>query len=235
MFYQNIILAKFISRVNRFVAICELDGKTHPVHVKNTGRLKELLLPGAQVYVQKCDLAHRKTKYTLISIEKSGELFNIDSTAPNQVVFEALTDGLRLPGQEGKILALRREFFYDNSRLDICAEDKRGKWLIEVKGVTLRVNNLALFPDAPTERGIKHLETLIRAQNEGYRCAVVFVVQMDKAEGFAPNINAHREFAYALLRAKNRGVRVLACLCRLSPEQIALAERIPVYMEERNI
>ena len=162
-------------------------------------------------------------------------MFNIDSTAPNQVVFEAMTDGLQLPGQEGKLLALRREFFYDNSRLDICAEDERGKWLIEIKGVTLRINNLALFPDAPTERGIKHLETLMSAQNTGYRCAIVFVVQMEKAEGFAPNINAHREFAHALLRARNHGVQALAYLCRVSPEQIALAERIPVYMEERNI
>ena len=215
MKYTNVIPAKFISRPNRFIAKVEVYGKPETVHVKNTGRCKELLLPGAEVYLSRSEKAERKTKYDLIAVRKeNGVLFNIDSQAPNRVAYEWLSTY-----DFSKILP---EYRYGDSRLDFYMEKGEKRYLMEVKGCTLEVDGVGYFPDAPTLRGVKHLHELIRARQEGYQAAVAFVLQMDGVKEVRPNEATHPEFALALEEAEKAGVEILMLQCHVEPDEIAI-------------
>ena len=178
MHYQNVRAAKFIDRPNRFIAHVELDGNVETVHVKNTGRCRELLVPGCTVYLEKGTNPNRKTAYDLIAVEKGSSLINMDAQAPNKVFAEWAAAGGFLPD----VTAIHPEYAYGSSRLDFCVETEGRHHLVEVKGVTLEENGNALFPDAPTERGAKHIHELIRAKEQGYGAYLLFVIQMAGAK-----------------------------------------------------
>ena len=226
MQYQNVKKGIFLTRPNRFIAHVEVDGATQVVHVKNTGRCRELLVPGASVYLEESANPARKTKYDLIAVEKGELLINMDAQAPNQVFREWADQGGFLPG----LTKLRPETTWGSSRFDFYWEagDRRG--FVEVKGVTLEENGHARFPDAPTERGVKHLEELIRCQDEGYEAAVCFVLQMEGMKDFAPNDSTHPAFGQALRKAAQAGVQILAHTCRVTPETLTIAEPVPVCL-----
>lgn len=204
MKYRNIVKGIFISRPNRFIAKVNIDGKEETVHVKNTGRCKEILIPGARVYLQKSDNPERKTAYDLIAVEKKTEngsiLINTDSQIPNFCAYEFLP----LSGLFSENAIIRREVKYGNSRFDIFVSDGERKAFIEVKGVTLEKNGTALFPDAPTERGVKHIRELISAKKEGFEAYIMFVVQMKGINCFSPNRETHPEFADAIFEAEKK-------------------------------
>lgn len=226
MQYQNVKKGIFLTRPNRFIAHVEVDGATQVVHVKNTGRCRELLVPGASVYLEQSANPARKTKYDLIAVEKGELLINMDAQAPNQVFREWAEQGGFLPG----LTQLRPETTWGSSRFDFYWEvgDQRG--FVEVKGVTLEENGHARFPDAPTERGVKHLEELIRCQDEGYEAAVCFVLQMEGMKDFAPNDSTHPAFGQALRKAAQAGVQILAHTCRVTPETLTIAKPVPVCL-----
>lgn len=233
MEYLKIVKGKFIDRPNRFIAGVEIDGKKDRAHVKNTGRLRELLLPGAYVYLEDHEgrMGNRKMRYSLIGVEKDGVLINIDSQAPNQVVKEALKEGyLKLPGM-GRTGLIKGEKVYGDSRLDFYLEDEdEKKGFIEVKGVTLEEEGIARFPDAPTERGIKHVKELIRAAEEGYQAYILFVIQMKGISCFMPNDKTHPAFGEALKKAQEKGVRLLAYDCLVAENSLQLADSLPVRL-----
>ena len=207
MRYSKILKAKFISRPNRFIAHCELDGEVVVCHVKNTGRCRELLIPGATVILtDERENKNRKTPFDLISVYKGDRLINMDSQAPNKVAEELMA---RIY-PEAKI---RREVTYGKSRIDLFIENGEEKIFVEVKGVTLENDNSAKFPDAPTERGIKHLLELERAVSEGYGAIALFIIQMKGVAYFTPNRETHPQFAEALARVSKNGVQVLAYDC----------------------
>lgn len=213
MKYKNVVKGKFIERPNRFIARVELGGNVETVHVKNTGRCGELLLPGAEIWLEPSDKAERKTKYDLIAVRKNnGELFNIDSQAPNKVAGE----WLEKQGYDRIV----PEYRYGASRIDFYMERGSERYLLEVKGCTLEVDGIGYFPDAPTERGIKHLRELARAKGEGYNAAVAFVIQMNCVSEVRPNEATHPDFASALEEAKAAGVEVLFLKCRVEPDEI---------------
>lgn len=222
MKYENITKGKFISRPNRFIANIEIDGKTEVCHVKNTGRCKELLIPGAAVFVQEFDKADRKTKFDLISVYKGDMLINMDSQAPNKAV------GEWIPGYFRNVTLIKPEAKYKNSRFDFYVEADNRKIFIEVKGVTLEENGVVMFPDAPTERGIKHLEELCECVEDGYESYVVFVVQMEKAKYFMPNRKAHPQFADVLAGAKESGVNVLCVDCTVTKDELCIRNFVEV-------
>lgn len=226
MQYQTVKKGIFLARPNRFIAHVEVDGATQVVHVKNTGRCRELLVPGASVYLEQSANPARKTKYDLIAVEKGELLINMDAQAPNQVFREWAEQGGFLPG----LTKLRPETTWGSSRFDFYWEagDRRG--FVEVKGVTLEENGHARFPDAPTERGVKHLEELIRCQGEGYEAAVCFVLQMEGMKDFAPNDSTHPAFGQTLRKAAQAGVQILARTCRVTPETLTIAEPVPVCL-----
>lgn len=226
MQYQNVKKGIFLTRPNRFIAHVEVDGATQVVHVKNTGRCRELLVPGVSVYLEQSANPARKTKYDLIAVEKGELLINMDAQAPNQVFREWAEQGGFLPG----LTQLRPETTWGSSRFDFYWEagDRRG--FVEVKGVTLEENGHARFPDAPTERGVKHLEELIRCRSEGYEAAVCFVLQMEGMKDFAPNDSTHPAFGQALRKAAQAGVQILAHTCRVTPETLTIAEPVPVCL-----
>ena len=226
MQYQTVKKGIFLARPNRFIAHVEVDGATQVVHVKNTGRCRELLVPGASVYLEESANPARKTKYDLIAVEKGELLINMDAQAPNQVFREWADQGGFLPG----LTKLRPETTWGSSRFDFYWEagDRRG--FVEVKGVTLEENGHARFPDAPTERGVKHLEELIRCRSEGYEAAVCFVLQMEGMKDFAPNDSTHPAFGQALRKAAQAGVQILAHTCRVTPETLTIAEPVPVCL-----
>jgi len=209
MEYENIKPAKFISRLNRFIANIEIDGEAEICHVKNTGRLKELLVPGARVFVQESFNSSRRTRYDLISVYKGERLVNIDSQVPNKVFYEWITDNNLF----GDIVFIKPECKYKDSRVDFYMETAARKIFIEVKGVTLEENGVAMFPDAPTERGVKHIDGLIRCVKDGYKAYVIFIIQMKGVLYFTPNVRTHKAFADALIRAENQGVKILAVDC----------------------
>ncbi len=215
MVYENITKAKFIKRPNRFIAEVEIDGQGEIVHVKNTGRCKELLLPGCEVWLTAPGTPDRKTKYDLVAVRKdNGILFNIDSQAPNKVVKEwlALQDyDVVLP-----------EYTYGDSRIDFYMERGSQKYLMEVKGCTLEVNGVGYFPDAPTERGIKHIRELIKAKEAGYTSILAFVIQMDGVFEVRPNVDTHPEFGTALEEAKKTGVEVWFLKCHVEPDELVI-------------
>ena len=209
MKYEEIYTAKFIDRPNRFIAHVELNGRTETVHVKNTGRCRELLLPGADVILSHSGNPARKTAYDLIAVYKQGlGLVNIDSQAPNQVVREWLM------GQEFDVV--RPEYRYGDSRIDFYMEKGDKRYLMEVKGCTLERDGIGYFPDAPTERGVKHLHELAKSVSEGYLAYLTFVIQMEGVTKVLPNIETHPEFGEALQAAEDAGVRVVYLPCRVT-------------------
>ncbi len=217
MNYKNTISGKFIKRPNRFIAEVEVDGKTEVVHVKNTGRCKELLLPDAKVILEVSDNPARKTKYDLIAVYKEGlGLVNIDSQAPNKVVYEWL--------KTQEYSYIKPEFTYGNSRFDFYMEKDNEKYLLEVKGCTLEIDGVGYFPDAPTERGVKHLKELIKAKKEGYNCAIAFVIQMEGIEEVLPNGKTHPDFLKAFNEAKENGIEVLFLKCRVTPDTLEIVK-----------
>ncbi|MCR5796983.1 MAG: DNA/RNA nuclease SfsA, partial [Eubacterium sp.] len=200
MKYSNITKAKFINRPNRFIAEVEIEGKVEIVHVKNTGRCKEILIPGCEVWLHAPGTPGRKTKYDLVAARKqSGMLINIDSQAPNKVVKEWLEKQ-----NYDKIIS---EYTYGASRIDFYLERNilQEKTLMEVKGCTLEIDGMGYFPDAPTERGVKHIKELIKARKEGYRAVLAFVIQMDGIVEVRPNVDTHPEFGAALEKARKAG------------------------------
>lgn len=213
MKYEKIIEGKFIERPNRFVAIVEIDGAREKTHVKNTGRCKELLIEGAKVYLEDFEgrMGTRKMRCSLIGVNKGQIKINMDSQAPNKMVEEALISGrITLPEMD-KLTVIKREKTYGDSRFDFYLEDEKGaKAYLEVKGVTLEKNGVAMFPDAPTERGIKHLYGLMKAAGEGYKCYAILVIQMKGVTKFRPNYETHKAFGEALKKAEENGVIVLA-------------------------
>jgi len=213
MKYTNITKAKFIERPNRFIARVFVDGKEEIVHVKNTGRCKELLVPGCEVWLTAPGTPNRKTKYDLVAVRKStGVLFNIDSQAPNKVAFEWLKTQ-----DYDKVIP---EYTYGNSRIDFYMEKGKDKYLMEVKGCTLEVDGVGYFPDAPTERGVKHLRELAGAAGAGYNAMLAFVIQMDGVEEVRPNTSTHKEFGIALEEAKAAGVKVVFLKCHVEPGEL---------------
>lgn len=227
MQYAHVRPAVFQARPNRFVARVLLDGKEETVHVKNTGRCRELLVPGARVYLAEGDNPARKTRYDLVAVEKGELLVNLDSQAPNKVFAQWAQAGGFRPG----LTLLRPETTWGNSRFDFYWEDAAGqRGFVEVKGVTLEEEGHVRFPDAPTLRGVKHLEELVRARAEGYETAVCFVVQMEGMVDFAPNDATHPAFGAALRRAAAAGVTVLAMECAVTPGSLAIRRPIPVRL-----
>lgn len=227
MRYAHIQKAIFLDRPNRFVAHVELSGEPVVCHVKNTGRCRELLVPGATVYIQECDDPRRKTRYDLIAVEKGSLLINMDAQAPNQVFREWAESGGFLPG----LTKLRPETTWGKSRFDFYWElstERRG--FVEVKGVTLEEDGHARFPDAPTERGVKHLEELIACRSEGYEAAVCFVLQMAGMKDFAPNDVTHPDFGEALRRAAQAGVQVMARECVVTPDSLVMGKEVSVLL-----
>jgi len=242
MRYEQIVRAEFVERPNRFIAYVNIDGKQEVVHVKNTGRCRELLVPQAVVYLEKSDVADRKTAYDLVAVEKNRRLINMDSQAPNKVVEEWLWKKELLPD----LVLLRPETKFGNSRFDFYAEcgeaEEKKKIFIEVKGVTLEEDGVVLFPDAPSDRAVKHVEELIQAKEAGYEAYIIFVIQMRGVKYFLPNGETHPEFARVLERANAAGVKVLAydCEVQLSEEEplqldVHIQDSVPVYLSLENL
>lgn len=216
MKYNNTIHGSFCSRKNRFVAEVMIDGRQETVHVKNTSRCRELLLPGAEVVLERAANPSRKTKYDLISVYKEGlGWVNIDSQAPNKIV------RAWLEAQDYDLV--RPEYTIGDSRIDFYMEKGEQKYLMEVKGCTLEIGGIGYFPDAPTERGIKHLRELKKAAQEGYQCYAAFVIQMEGITEVRPNIETHKEFGEALEDAENAGVKVLYLGCSVTEDTLEIA------------
>ena len=226
MQYRSVKKGIFQARPNRFIAHVEVDGRLEVVHVKNTGRCRELLVPGATVYLEESGNPARKTRYDLIAVEKGRLLVNMDAQAPNKV-FQAWAEG---GGFLSGLTLLRPETTWGSSRFDFYWEAGERRGFVEVKGVTLEENGHARFPDAPTERGVKHLEELIRCQAEGYEAAVCFVIQMAGMKDFAPNDVTHPAFGAALRKAAGAGVQVLARGCSVTPDTLTIAEPVKVCL-----
>lgn len=231
IYKEKIVPAIFLERPNRFIAKVLMDSKEIIVHVKNTGRCKELLLPGCKVYLAMTNNPNRRTIADLIAVEKQYEdgkklLINMDSTAPNAVAAEWVRDsGLFSPDA-----IVKREVRYGNSRFDIMVSEGEKNSFIEVKGVTLEENGVAKFPDAPTERGVKHLKEMAQCASRGYGTYVLFVVQMKEARLFAPNTEMHPEFASALKEAMQAGVKVKAITCNVTPSALVHGPEIEVIV-----
>ena len=215
MRYSNITRGTFLDRPNRFIAHVELDGRRETVHVKNTGRCRELLLPGAEVWLTAPGTEGRKTKYDLVTVRKgNGLLVNIDSQAPNVVVRE----WLELQGYD----VIIPEYTYGDSRIDFYMERGRERTLMEVKGCTLEIDGTGYFPDAPTDRGVKHLRELAKAVKAGYRAAIAFAIQMDGITEVRPNVQTHPEFGTAMEEAAAAGVEIIFLPCHVEPDGLAV-------------
>ena len=231
MTYSKIIKGSFLSRPNRFIAKVLVDGKEETVHVKNTGRCRELLSPGVTVYLFVADNENRKTKYDLIAVEKIREgkeplLVNMDSQVPNTITDE----WLRVCGLFSENAVIRREVTYGKSRFDFYIEDGERKAFLEVKGVTLENDGVASFPDAPTERGVKHINELTQCVKNGYEGYILFVVQMKEIEYMTPNDVTHKAFGDALREAQKAGVKILAVDCIVTPDSIKCDKNIEVKL-----
>ena len=226
MTYDNIFEAVFLDRPNRFIAHVLLDGEKQVCHVKNTGRCRELLVPGAAVYVQKAANPARKTAYDLIAVWKGGRLINMDAAAPNRVFGEWLRAGG--PGFVPELI--RPECVHGDSRFDFYFEHGGKRAFAEVKGVTLEENGVVRFPDAPTERGVKHLRGLIRCVEEGFEAYAVFIIQMKGVKFFEPNRATHPEFAQALAQAARAGVKLIALDCFVTKDSLTAGERVEIRL-----
>jgi len=226
--YKNVVEAIFINRPNRFIANVVIDGKLEKVHVKNTGRCKEILTEGTRVYLEKANNPNRKTRYSLISAYKGDLLINIDSQVPNEVVYSSI--------RENKIEELidvdilKKEVNYRGSRFDLYYEKGDEKGFIEVKGVTLEIDGLSLFPDAPTERGTRHIREIIQSVEEGYNSYIFFLVQIPEIKFFKPHEEMDKAFSHALLEAKEKGVNILAYNSLVTKDEILLGQRIKVLI-----
>lgn len=230
---NKIIKGSFIKRLNRFEGIVEIDGREELVHIPNTGRCRELLVMRARVLLEVRESKTRKTPYELIMVYKGDLLISMDSQAPNRIVEEAVRAGITK--EIGNYGYVKREVFYQDSRFDLFLKkaeqsEKGDSCYIEVKGVTLEVDGTAMFPDAPTERGARHVRELAAAHSEGYRAIIVFLIQMGNVKQFTPNALMDPEFAEALAFAHNIGVEVLAYSCRVAEDEIVLNESIPVIL-----
>lgn len=225
MKYVNMIPGTFLARPNRFIAHVEIDGQTEVVHVKNTGRCRELLSVGAQVWCQKSDNPSRKTKFDLITVKKGSRLINMDSQAPNQAAKEWLASG-----GLGEIENLRAETKHGDSRFDFSFTKDGRQCFLEVKGVTLENDGVCAFPDAPTERGAKHLRGLKEAAKEGYGAYVLFVIQMADIKHLFPNNATDPEFGKALREAATNGVEVLAVDCQVTIDEMNIGQFVPVVL-----
>jgi sugar fermentation stimulation protein A len=232
MIYRDVFAAKFVARPNRFIAEVAIEGIPAIAHVKNTGRCHELLIPGAIVYLAKSDSPLRKTQYDLVSVQKGSRLINMDSQAPNRVFYEHLQSGQYIEN----ITLIKPEAAYGHSRFDFYVEAARTgqagirKIFIEVKGVTLEEEGTARFPDAPTERGVKHLRELSASLHDGYEAQVVFVVQMNGVRCFTPNDKTHAAFGAALREAKAAGVKVTALDCSIALDSLSIGKEIEVRL-----
>lgn len=228
MKYNNIVNGKFIERPNRFIAHVEIDGKKEVVHVKNTGRCRELLQEHAEVFLEKSSNPERKTAYDLVVVKKGERLINMDSQAPNKVVEEWLYTKALFPD----LVFVRPETKYSNSRFDFYIETSNEKIFMEVKGVTLENNGVVSFPDAPSERAIKHVDELIKASKEGYKTYVLFVVQMKGVKYFIPSWELHPDFAQCLEKAKQAGVNIVAYDCLVTPDTMVIDAPVEVRFKE---
>lgn len=226
MNYPHVIPARFLSRPNRFVAQVEVAGRTETVHVKNTGRCRELLVPGCTVYLTPGTNPKRKTPYDLIAVDKGGLLINMDAQAPNHVFAEWAQGGHFVPG----LTLLRPETTWGHSRFDFYWEAGARRGFVEVKGCTLEEGGHCRFPDAPTTRGVRHLQELTACLQDGYEAAVCFVIQMAGMRDFSPNDATHPEFGAALREAHRAGVQVLAYGCTVTPDTLTMGEPVPVVL-----
>ena len=232
MKYKNIEKGRFIERPNRFIARVEINGQTETVHVKNTGRCKELLQKGCTVYLEKSDNPERKTKYDLVAVEKIREgkpplLINMDSQIPNAAAEEWLLKGNIF----SENAVIRREVKYGASRFDFYIDDGERRAFLEVKGVTLENDGVSMFPDAPTERGVKHINELIKCMADGYEAYILFVIQMKEIRLFTPNYQTHPEFGKALCEAEKAGVKIMAVNCVVTSESIEIDSEIRVQLQ----
>ena len=225
MEYGKMVPGVFLARPNRFIAHVQIDGREEVCHVKNTGRCRELLPPGAEVWCQESDNPARKTKYDLITVKKGDRLINMDSQAPNTAAREWL-----LAGGLGEISELRPETVHGDSRFDFSFMKDGKRCFLEVKGVTLENDSVCAFPDAPTERGTKHLRGLARAAEEGFGAYVLFVVQMENVRYLHPIDATDPTFGKTLREAAEAGVKILAMDCRVTPGSMALNKSLPVCL-----
>ena len=228
MRYERIRTGTFLLRKNRFIAEVEMDGRVVDCHVKNTGRCRELFIPGVKAILQESNNPNRKTRFDLIAVYKNIQLLNVDSQVTNTVVEEWVKES----GYFRDLKLVQREVSYGKSRFDIYVEygeDKRA--FIEVKGVTLEENGIARFPDAPTLRGVKHVEELITCMKDGYEAYLFFVVQMKHISHVEPNWKTHPEFGYALQKAVSAGVHLLAYDCLMTEDSIQVDQPLPVVIE----
>ncbi len=226
MRYGNVTKGLFLSRPNRFIAEVEVEGKTEICHVKNTGRCKELLVPGVMVVLEKSGNPQRKTAYDLVAVYKGKELFNIDSQAPNKVFGEWAKES----GYFGELSLIKPETTFGKSRFDFYMESGKRRIFAEVKGVTLEIDKVLMFPDAPTQRGIKHIKELRGAVKQGFEAYIVFIVQTEKADYFTPNRVTHPEFAKELSEAEQDGVKILCLNCSVSPCELKIKGFVQVKL-----
>lgn len=228
MIYNTIVEGIFLNRPNRFIANVIIEGKREIAHVKNTGRCKEILIEGTKVFLEKSNNPNRKTKYSVISALKGDTLINIDSQVPNTVIYESINNGKIHNFKD--ITFLKREVKYNDSRFDLYFETKKKKGFIEIKGVTLEVNGLSMFPDAPTTRGTKHVKEMIQAVQEGYCGFIFFLIQIDHINKFTPNKIMDKDFSDALIEAKKSGVEILAYNSIVTPTEITIGEKVQVII-----
>lgn len=226
MKYSNITKARFLSRPNRFCAICEIDGEKTVCHVKNTGRCRELLIEGAEVFLEKSSNPLRKTAYDLIAVMKNGRCINMDSFAPNIAVGEWLKKGGLIESPD----LVKSECTYKNSRFDFYIEKEHRRIFAEVKGVTLEKDGVVMFPDAPTERGVKHLNELMECVKDGYEAYVIFVVQMSDVRYFTPNSETHKAFADTLKECSKKGVNIICVDCEVTPYTMNIKNNVKIIL-----
>lgn len=228
MRYSNIVSGRFVSRPNRFIANVQIDGQTKVCHVKNTGRCKELLVPGAEVFLERSGNPDRKTEFDLVAVRKGERMINMDSQAPNKAVLEWLKSAKPF----GEDMLPYPESVYGGSRFDFMlkSENSDKKIYLEVKGCTLERDGAALFPDAPTERGVKHLRELIRCREEGLGAAVMILVQMEGVKYFSPNYATHREFGEVMRLARQKGVTLLCYDSKVTPDSLTVNEPVEIRL-----
>lgn len=227
MKYETMTEGRFIRRRNRFIAEVMVNGTAEAVHVRNTGRLRELFVTDARVLLEPASNPERKTRYSLVCVEKNGQWVNVDSTAPNQIVEEMVRAGRLF----SDITYVKREKTFGKSRFDLYVEHGGQKHYIEVKGVTLEVDGAARFPDAPTERGIKHIYELMEARKQGYLASIIFIIQMKGVKVFEPNRATQPAFAEALLKAAGAGVEILAFDCIVTENSLEGDLPVPMQLE----
>lgn len=228
MIYNNIVEGIFLNRPNRFIANVLIDGKREIAHVKNTGRCREILIEGTKIYLEKSNNTNRKTKYSVISALKGDTLINIDSQAPNVVVYESICNNTI--HNFGDVTLLKKEVNYNNSRFDLYFETNKNRGFIEIKGVTLELDGLSMFPDAPTTRGTKHVKEMIRASEEGYIGFIFFLIQIDGIHKFTPNKIMDKNFLDALLKADKSGVKIVAYNSKVKPTEITIGKQVQVII-----